>query len=735
MRSPSASPRRASAPCSWSSRSPTSSSTGLLADPEPAGLGPGPHRQLRGAVAGAARSAAASRCTASWAASTTRSRTRARSATSCRSCAATSCAPTWSEVRERTLEVLDGVELDSGETRCCATASSTRCCSPTSTSTTRRCSSSCRWSTATSRSSSTPARPPSRSPTGPEMVARRGRRARDRRRPPDGFAYDNERPRHAVELEPFRIDRTPVTNARLRRASSPRPAPSRRCTGSATARAAGSRTAMGRAEPVDPALPVIHVSWHEADAFARWAGKRLPTELEWEAAAAGADPRARQPRPARLRLRARRAPTPTPPPTAARCRCSATSGSGPRRDFNAYPGFEAFPYPEYSEVFFGDELQGAARRLLGDAPQRDPHQLPQLGPPRAPPDLRRASAARGTLPMTHATRRPPPSRSSTTSTSTCPRAGRCPGWPRTSAPASRSPSRSSRRATSTTSAARSCSSGSPSCPSTTRPAASARSSSALGARSSPRQAAATLIELGSGSAAQDPRAARRDARGRLPRGLRAGRHLRGDHPRHGRARSPTSTGIDGARASSATSSATSSGSRVEGPRVIAFLGGTIGNFEPRPAAPASCAGSPTCSTRTTASCSAPTWSRTAATLEAAYNDSQGVTAEFNKNVLARAQPRARRRLRPRRLRARRPLGRREPLGRHPPALARGPGGRRRARSTCRSPSPPARRCAPRSRPSSRAPASRASTPRPASSWPTGGPTDEGLYALSLARAV
>ena len=40
----------------------------------------------------------------------------------------------------------------------------------------------------------------------------RGRRARDRRPAPEGFAYDNERPRHAVELAPFWIDRTPVTN-------------------------------------------------------------------------------------------------------------------------------------------------------------------------------------------------------------------------------------------------------------------------------------------------------------------------------------------------------------------------------------------------------------------------------------------------------------------------------------------------------------------------------------------
>ena len=73
-----------------------------------------------------------------------------------------------------------------------------------------------------------------------------------------------------------------------------------------------------------PDAPVVHVSWHEADAFARWAGKRLPTEHEWEAA--------------RDRLDG-----------------VGDAWEWTSSDFLAYPGFEAFPYREYSEVFFGDE--------------------------------------------------------------------------------------------------------------------------------------------------------------------------------------------------------------------------------------------------------------------------------------------------------------------------------------------------------------------------------------------
>ena len=105
-----------------------------------------------------------------------------------------------------------------------------------------------------------------------------------------------------------------------------RPAPSRRCTG-ARRRDGWVDTARGVREPIDPADPVIHVSWEQADAFARWAGKRLPTEFEWEAA---------------------------------RDRSLDGLGHGwewTSSDFLAYPGFEAFPYREYSEVFFGDDYK------------------------------------------------------------------------------------------------------------------------------------------------------------------------------------------------------------------------------------------------------------------------------------------------------------------------------------------------------------------------------------------
>jgi iron(II)-dependent oxidoreductase len=142
--------------------------------------------------------------------------------------------------------------------------------------------------------------------------------------PARGFAYDNERPRHAVELAAFAIDRTPATNGAYisfmeETGAEPPLYWEREGDGWVDA-------ARGRRDPVDPGRPVLHVSWEQADGFARWAGKRLPTEFEWEAA--------------RPRL----------------------DGVGygwewTSSEFLAYPGFRAFPYREYSEVFFGDSYK------------------------------------------------------------------------------------------------------------------------------------------------------------------------------------------------------------------------------------------------------------------------------------------------------------------------------------------------------------------------------------------
>jgi iron(II)-dependent oxidoreductase len=139
--------------------------------------------------------------------------------------------------------------------------------------------------------------------------------------PDGGFAYDNERPRHTVELASFEIDSLPVTNGEYAQfvAETGAEAP-------LYWEREGDRwvhTARGRRDPIAPDRPVCHVSWHEADAFARWAGKRLPGEHEWEAAQPLLD---------------------------AVGQVWEWTGS----DFLAYPGFAAFPYREYSEVFFGD---------------------------------------------------------------------------------------------------------------------------------------------------------------------------------------------------------------------------------------------------------------------------------------------------------------------------------------------------------------------------------------------
>jgi len=180
----------------------------------------------------------------------------------------------------------------------------------------------------------------------------------------DGFAYDNERPRHRVELDAYRIDRAPVTNARFlefvedggygRRdlwsqegwALREREGWERPLYWTAD----GGERRFDSIEPLAGDLPVMHVSWFEADAYARWRGARLPTEAEWEHAASLFEPE----RGALDQLDF--GPGPAGPFVGD---CWEWTAS----EFGGYPGFEAYPYAEYSEIFFGEGyrvLRGAS---------------------------------------------------------------------------------------------------------------------------------------------------------------------------------------------------------------------------------------------------------------------------------------------------------------------------------------------------------------------------------------
>jgi ergothioneine biosynthesis protein EgtB len=122
-----------------------------------------------------------------------------------------------------------------------------------------------------------------------------------------GFAFDCEKPRHQLLLHPYELADRPVTNAEWLRfiedGGYERPQ-HWLADGWAWVRENGIeaplywrrdgeswlRFGLDGLRPVSLSEPVCHVSYYEADAFARWAGARLPTEAEWEVAAAGLDP-------------------------------------------------------------------------------------------------------------------------------------------------------------------------------------------------------------------------------------------------------------------------------------------------------------------------------------------------------------------------------------------------------------------------------------------------------------
>jgi iron(II)-dependent oxidoreductase len=216
----------------------------------------------------------------------------------------------------------------------------------------------------------------------------------------DAWSYDNERPRHEMELAPFAIDVFPVTNGDYAEFIDDGGYDDERhwsAAGRAWLAESGARAPkywdgegdariernMDRVAPLELHRPVCHVCYHEAEAFAKWKGKRLPTEFEWEAAAswsalapARAFPWGSEiPGPALAnvdQLSFQPAAVGAFPKNVSPLGCYGMIGDvweWTSSEFRGYPGFTSFPYREYSEEFFGPEY----RVLRGGSWATRPH--------------------------------------------------------------------------------------------------------------------------------------------------------------------------------------------------------------------------------------------------------------------------------------------------------------------------------------------------------------------------